>query len=723
MIAYRNKQLDFNNTPGTLNKEVIAYRNKQLVFIPYDAPDEERNNSRNGGNTMKRFLLALAIVVSLVLVFPVSAYSAPPTTPPGIVTVEAGTTWVVTETTHLNVLTIEEGANIVAPPGKSVTMTVHGVETGQALVKTAGVDTAFVPGTYWGNIVLTVTDANIVEYAGAGPPPPGGATALSDPPPTAYEFPFRQALYLDETGIVQSKSVLAAVIGKKPAAFNIKDILISSTGECFDGIFAANGTWTVTNAKIDLTGNGRSDFVGYGAAVVGRGEDTTLVLDKACIITEGVARTAVVADKGSNVIVKNSYLQTMNGVLPADYMPTIDTTQMRSVPWMLSLSGNCRATNLLGTNTKAAYINSYIGAEGWGVLSTDGCTTPILTAINSKIAITGEDGYGSYGIGGATERFLGCEFDVATYATISRGSFLYYGDSDPAVVAALNTALNLGLTDKELASLVEKPTIVNSDRFGIMWHGGGTLDVSGGTIFNTGETTFLDKGQAIAITVDGSEGAQLNPGNGVIMQVMDDDDPGPQPPFMYNTGIYDEPTGPVIVQPGHDIYTAGASDALATFSNIELNGDFYNGMRGDIPGPFGPPSPRNLGLTFDNASITGVISASTATHLLPHIEYPIGWDGSAPFINVGHTEDYKMLGEVTNTPSQVVNNGVIVVLNSGSTWTVTGTSYLSKLTIAADATIIAPEGYTVAMTVNGAPTDIIPGNTYTGNIMLTLVAD
>jgi hypothetical protein len=423
------------------------------------------------------------------------------------------------------------------------------------------------------------------------------------------------------------------------------------------------------------------------------------------------------------VIVKNSYIQTMNGVMPADYMPTIDTTQMRSVPWMLSLSGNCRATNLLGTNTKAAYINSYIGAEGWGVLSTDGCTTPILTVINSEIAITGEDGYGSYGIGDATERFLGCEFDVATYATISRGSFLYYGDSDPAIVAELNEDLELGLTDKELKDIKQKPTIVNSDRFGIMWHGGGTLDVSGGTIFNTGETTFLDKGQAIAITVDGSEGAELNPGNGVIMQVMDDDDPGPQPPFMYNTGIYDEPTGPVIPQPGHDVTVADADDALATFSDIELNGDFYNSMRGDQPGMMGmPPTPRNLGLTFDNASITGVISASTATHILPHIEYPIGWDGSAPFINEGHTEDYKYLGEVTNTPSEAVNNGVVVSLNNGSDWTVTGTSYLTKLAIAADATITAPEGYSVVMTVDDTPTLIVPGTTYIGDIVLTLVA-
>ena len=116
---------------------------------------------------------------------------------------------------------------------------------------------------------------------------------------------------------------------------------------------------------------------------------------------------------------------------------------------------------------------------------------------------------------------------MATYATISRGSFLHYGDSTREAVKKLNADLDLGLAAAELRRIPVRPTVVNSDRFGIMWHGGGGLDVGGGTIFNTAETTLLDKGQAIQITVDGSRGAKLNPGNGVILQIKDDDDPGP----------------------------------------------------------------------------------------------------------------------------------------------------------------------------------------------------
>jgi hypothetical protein len=247
------------------------------------------------------------------------------------------------------------------------------------------------------------------------------------------------------------------------------------------------------------------------------------------------------------------------------------------------------------------------------------------------------------------------------------------------------------------------------------------VNISGGTVFNTAETTFLNKGQAITINMDGSKGARLNPRNGVILQVMDDDDPGPVFPAMTNTAIYDEPTGAVKLQPHHDVTTADDTDALATFSNIDLKGDFYNAMRGDTPGGFGPPNPRNMALRFINTDITGVISASTATHILPHIEYPVGFDEDSglPHINEGHTEDYKHLGVVTNTPSPAVNNGVIVTLDAGSSWTLTGTCYLTGLTLEEGSIVTGLGGAKVAMTANGVETNIAPG-TYSGTIVLSV---
>lgn len=664
--------------------------------------------------------LLTCVIIASFIIATVPVLAAPVSQTPPKVTVAAGETWVVpVGTTKLTDLTIEPGATITAPEGYSVTMTVNGVETGQKLIPmvpdmtkdppqiydTFGVDTYFVPGTYHGNIVLTVAETNIVNFALPGPPGTLPAT-----------YPFRQALYLDSTGVVNDYSVLSAVVGQKPNDNSIKNIQISSTGEDFNGIYVAGGNNTITNAKIDFNGNGRSDFAGYGAAVEADGTGTTLVLDNANIKTQGVVRTGVVATNGSHVIVKNSNIQTMDGVLPNGYIGTPDQSQMMSVPWVLSLSGNCRATNLLGNDTFASYINSSISAEGWGVLSTDSGQDCQLTAIDSKIAITGQDGYGSYAIGNAIERFLGCEFDVGTYATINRGGDCYYGDSTPEAVAELNTSLGLGLTAKELAKLPDKPTIINSNRFGFMWHGSGSATIDGGTIVNTNEATFLDKGQAITVNVDGSQGAQLNPANGILFQLMDDDDPGAQPPYMWFTGTYVQPTGPVTPDTGHNIYTATSNDAVVTFSNINLSGNFYNGTRGGevAGGPGGPGGSisRNLDLTFNNTNINGIITSSDAVHNQSPITYP----EVAPL-------DYLQLGEVHNVVGPAVNNGVIVTLNSGSNWTVTDTSYLTGLTIASDATVTAPSGYSVTMTVDGTPTDIVPGTTYTGDIVLTVTAD
>jgi len=314
----------------------------------------------------------------------------------------------------------------------------------------------------------------------------------------------------------------------------------------------------------------------------------------------------------------------------------------------------------------------------------------------------------------------------------------------------------LGLTDKEVKAIPNKSTIINSERFGIVATGDGTVDVGGGTIFNTGETIFLDKGATMAVTVDGSKGAQLNPGNGIIMQLMDNNGGNP----------YTESTAPPEKDASWDV-TSTANAMTGIFSNIKLTGDFYNsigwskaaaggsgmgggmpggsasgggmpggaggvmpggGMGGGMPGaggdgPSGSTSAggtpggagggmpgsgsgKNMALTFDKSSITGVISASEAHHLKSVLKVD--------------QEDYKLFGVVANTTRASVNNGVIVLLKNVSTWTVTGTSYLTGLTIEAGSTITASKGYSVIMTVAGATKTTGAGD-YKGQIMITVL--
>jgi len=97
-----------------------------------------------------------------------------------------------------------------------------------------------------------------------------------------------------------------------------------------------------------------------------------------------------------------------------------------------------------------------------------------------------------------------------------------------------------------------------------------------------------------------------------------------------------------------------------------------------------------------------VITASSAKH----VKDPI-----AP-------ADYKMLGEVTNTPGAAINNGVIVTLNN-SNWTVTGNSYLTALTIGKGSTVAAPAGQKLTMKVNGKVKPVKAG-AYKGDIVIEL---
>ena len=574
-------------------------------------------------------------------------------------------------------------------------MTVNGVETGQVLAATSGADTVFAPGSWRGDIVLTVTEADDVTWQ-------------------QHVYPFRQAIYADSTGLVSAYSVLAAAVGGRVSNVGAYGVRIASTGQCFDGVFVNGGSYALDRPVINLNGNGRCDFVGYGAALVANNTGTTVVVDGAQISTKGAVRTAAISDNGATLVVKNSSLSVRNGVLPADYVPTVNLDTMESAPWMLSIDGNVRATNLLGNNSVAAYVNSSVFSETWGALSTDSGSDCTLVAVNSAVGQTGNDGYGTYVIGNATEYLLGTQFDVGSYASIFTGGSATYGDSDPATVASLNASLGLGLTNAELRALRPRPTVVNSRRFGFMNHQGtNTLTITGGTVVNSPHATFLNKGQQWGISVDGSHGARLNPGDGILVQVMDNDDPGPVVVngVLENAGVYTQPTGEPTKDSTFDVTVVHPdSDSVFSFSDIELTGDFYNGLAGG-PSSGGAAGPGggaanglNLVLNLAASAVTGVITSTLATH----------------YVDTITSANWRELGKVSNVAQPVINNGVIVSLTGGSRWTVTGTSYLSALSLDATSGVSGPGRKRVTMTVDGTATEITPGGSYTGAIVLTV---
>jgi hypothetical protein len=115
--------------------------------------------------------------------------------------------------------------------------------------------------------------------------------------------------------------------------------------------------------------------------------------------------------------------------------------------------------------------------------------------------------------------------------------------------------------------------------------------------------------------------------------------------------------------------------------------------------------PKNLELKFVNTTVKGVISAASAA-------YEEGVTTIDP-------TNCLELSAVTQTAHEAVNNGVIVSFDTDSAWVVTGTSYLTSLTIDDGATVVAPNGKTLTMTVNGVKIKVAPG-AYKGKIVMTV---
>jgi hypothetical protein len=583
----------------------------------------------------------------------------------GPIYVGDGETVTISSTTRTRLLSIASGGTLAAPTGYILTVTMNGVETGSKLVSTYGVTTLIAAGTYRGDVMINVALENPQTFFGA------------------FTYQLRQAVYVDSSGINSSYSALSAITTGRLGASSAHDLVLRSSGEAFDGFYVADGTYELVRPDIRFDGNGRCDFVGYGAALVGDGTSTRFVIDGARISNTGAVRPGVIATNGANVIVKNSVIATHDGVLPSDYTANIGPNMM-TVPWMLGLSGNVRATIALGVDTKATYVNSQVSSSNWGVLSTDSDNQAQLTAINTDITITDKEGYGTYADGSAIDRFLGCRFNHVAYAAISTGGSVYFGDSTRAAFAALNTSQDIQLTAAELAAIPVTNTVIDSTRFGVMWAqgNGGSVSIDGGTQLRSTETSFLVKAVKVTVTVDGSQGALIQPGNGVLLQMMETDDPGS------TTGTYTEPTGTPSKDTSFDVTSEQTDDVVATFTDIRLRGDFYNGRRND----------QNLVLTLTGSRLDGVVSASATAHAISSIS----------------ASEYYELGRVTNTAQATINNGVIVTVGSGSVWNVTGTSYLTSLMVDAGGAVRVG-----SMTVDGTATEIVAGTTYAGAIVLT----
>ncbi|MCY0967385.1 hypothetical protein [Parathalassolituus penaei] len=548
--------------------------------------------------------------------------------------VAADSSYTVSSTTTLDSLTIASGATLAAEDGKSLTMTVDGVETPLA------------EGSYSGTVVLTPTDNIEITYGELDP------------------HYFRTAVYVEDGAYVASKSVASAYVDGEVTDSSLSGGSITSVGEKFNGIMVTSSAdntdtfdYDISDVTINFTGNGGNDFAGFGAAIYSNGYANVNV-ENATIETTGAVRTAVFVDGNSTMSVNNSNIEVHNGTLPEDYVWNVNLGEMMEVPWMLGLTGNVRATNLVGQGT-AYYNNSTIKAQGWGVLSTDDTESVRLYCINSTLE-TSDSGYGGYSIGDAVDTFSNCKLNVNDYGLI---------------MAA------------EGAGTFTDGTVVNSDRFGVMLHsnGNGTLRIERGAVFNTGEAVIQAKGSFPTIEVDN---ASLNSANGVILQLMPNDDPY----FAQFVAMFPELGG------------STGSSSSASFTDVTLSGDIIHGNTAS----------GDLNVTLASATLTGAITTATTA-------FQFELDGLAAADVTA--DQYYYIGQVQNTfEATGEDGGLFLTMDGSSSWVVDTTSYLNSITIEDGASITAASGKTLTMLVDGVETAIAAG-TYTNVVMQVASAE
>ena len=596
-------------------------------------------------------------------------------------TVNAGLCWQVPKTVHLYEFILEEGASVSAPEGKFVALTVNGI--GKQLKA---------PCHYQGDIVLTVADTY--------PMAPHGLMRVNQ-----ISRAFQDAIVISDGAVDEAKSVKALVQGGSVTGEKTEGVYIGNEAESFNGILVTGNTYyEINDSQIDLEGFGANDFLGVGAAVAAI-DQAKVTINRCSFHVNGVTRCAVHAGGDSVVTVNDSRIEGNSA----------DSDWLGSFSWAVGFRGTNRL-NQLTDNAKVYYNRCQCRSNGWGVLSIDGSDDGVeMIVTDSELELYGprSEGYGAFCIGENHVRFDHTKVKVNGYPLLLMGM---EGLGRAEVVNGSE------LTGRRFGVLV-----INDDN--------SVLELRDSAI-RTRKSALCIKGSATQIIADHMV---MEPENGVLIQLMDDDQTGmPYADFKIPMGVKDE------YMPGRDLSTVSPTeDVNIELSNSVLSGDIYNSttniratqystmgdmgrfhdeLVGILPmfDPDLPPmpspvaqrhngddlmGPKNLGLTLRNVQITGVISAALQSY--------------RPGLNRITELNREELSNVTQTAAPAVNNGVVLSLDKESVWTVTGTSYLTALVLEEGAKVVPADGHTLTMLVDGKETPIAPG-TYRGHITMLI---
>ena len=519
----------------------------------------------------------------------------------------------------------------------------------------------------------------------------------------------------------------------------VKDFSISAENESIIGI-SVNGD---PSGEPIIIEDGRIELGHRGTAIKLSGGNSII----SNVVVWNIATEGLSASNDAVATLKNVVIYGAQDI----------ETYRRSSPFALGLAGSMRVTTAVG-ESQITFEDSVVVSGSWAPLSTDAGAGVTLTTRN-VLAGLGELEVAEPGKGYTATR----EINGVTYG-FTLGDSAHYNSG---YISYCDTGFHNYYYDSELygtdyifiiGSGPACATVINdqcySTRTGIMWHKntGGVTELTGGSLYAE-ESLFLMKSKS-TVDPDGShpvlivDGTELSAGKGnILLQMMTSDDCGlgyealqiPEieddfsqvepllgsqvqktgttgfpPTVTYVYELNGEETG--VTADEIEAFEAANPDAkpvivdyepqqasTATFKNLSVEGDVYNAVWEHY---------QALDVTFDNAEITGVISSSWANH--------VDADGNAvpggTHILADSSLDCHLgFGRLKNTAAPTVNNPVCLTLTNGAVWNVTGTSYLSKLTVD-DASVNG------VVTVDGAEVDISAGGSWEGEITVTPAA-
>ncbi len=612
-------------------------------------------------------------------------------------------------------LTIQAGAELKAPEGKYLALTVNGCVH------------PLKEGAYHGDVEITVAEPVTEEtYPSVRRKSP---------------IPLEAAISVKDGKLVPAQGVAAAVQHGTVTDTQADDIFIATDAPDFAGVVVdGEGSYTINRARICLEGEGSNDFVGMGAGVAAIGGADVTINDSE-INLSSVTRCAVHVGGTGTVTVNNTKMYNVS--------PKVE---MGNWSWGIAIRGTNRLCQLADDGT-VHYNGCTMRSNGWGILSVDGSNYAHMFVENCDMELegAGSHGYGVFCIG-PTDMHL-------KHTKLTANGF-------PLLLRGMERKGILEVTDG---------CEIRGRRFALHAQGdtGSVVTIKDSKLI-TDKATMLVKGSTG--TVYNIENTVMKPGNGQILQLIDSDDPGLHGNFV-DVSVYDKADtymeGRNLTQPDPE------DDITLNITGCNLKGNLLNStsnlpsltskdapkelvlrdakapgelgnegkvsgkppMMGDMPGmppmggpggpgapggmpPMGGPggpggmpgggmppfmmgdAPKNLALNLKNTKLEGVVSSATQ-------HYREG----LKFLEETIREE---LSNVTQTPAPTVNNGVLVSLDEKSIWTVTGDSYITSLTLAEGAAVKAPEGKKLEITVDGKAAQLAAG-TITGKIHIAVV--